>query len=130
MISVYQGGNRENDRIRYRQLIPMGRQDKVKMRIICGDGKRGADRRKRLFFQADDGIRGVAVTGVQTCALPISPGDDQSDTFTGVWHLYVAATYDGGATWNTVDATPNDPVQRGCIWLSGGSNPCRNLLDF
>src|SRR2546429_3284919 len=25
-----------------------------------------------LFFQAEDGIRGVAVTGVQTCALPIS----------------------------------------------------------
>jgi len=24
-----------------------------------------------LFFQAEDGIRGVAVTGVQTCALPI-----------------------------------------------------------
>ena len=29
-----------------------------------------------------------------------------------------------------VDATPGDPVQRGCIWNSGGSNPCRNLLDF
>src|SRR4030042_4512182 len=25
----------------------------------------------RLFFQAEDGIRDVAVTGVQTCALPI-----------------------------------------------------------
>ena len=24
-----------------------------------------------VFFQAEDGIRGVAVTGVQTCALPI-----------------------------------------------------------
>jgi hypothetical protein len=50
--------------------------------------------------------------------------------FTGVWHLYVAMTYDGGATWSTVDATPNDPVQRGCIWLGGGANICRNLLDF
>jgi hypothetical protein len=47
-----------------------------------------------------------------------------------VWHLYVAATYDGGATWTTVDATPSDPVQKGCIWLGGGSNQCRNLLDF
>src|SRR2546429_9930285 len=27
-----------------------------------------------FFFQAEDGIRGVAVTGVQTCALPISTG--------------------------------------------------------
>src|SRR2546429_1583973 len=27
-----------------------------------------------FFFQAEDGIRDVAVTGVQTCALPICPG--------------------------------------------------------
>src|SRR5256884_5696523 len=27
-----------------------------------------------VFFQAEDGIRDVAVTGVQTCALPISNG--------------------------------------------------------
>src|SRR2546429_6857870 len=34
-----------------------------------GSGKYGvAD----FFFQAEDGIRDVAVTGVQTCALPIS----------------------------------------------------------
>src|SRR2546430_3401892 len=31
------------------------------------------DRRRRVFFfQAEDGIRGLTVTGVQTCALPIS----------------------------------------------------------
>src|SRR5215203_6978391 len=28
--------------------------------------------RRRFFFQAEDGIRGLGVTGVQTCALPIS----------------------------------------------------------
>src|SRR5216684_5468532 len=28
-----------------------------------------------FFFQAEDGIRVVAVTGVQTCALPIFGGD-------------------------------------------------------
>jgi hypothetical protein len=44
--------------------------------------------------------------------------------------LYVAFTYDGGTTWTTTDATPSDPVQRGCIWNQGGNNPCRNLLDF
>src|SRR3712207_7750422 len=27
-----------------------------------------------FFFQAEDGIRDIGVTGVQTCALPISPG--------------------------------------------------------
>src|SRR2546429_232798 len=36
--------------------------------------RRALKRRKVLFFfQAEDGIRDVAVTGVQTCALPISP---------------------------------------------------------
>src|SRR2546429_7753004 len=30
-----------------------------------------------FFFQAEDGIRDVAVTGVQTCALPISELFDQ-----------------------------------------------------
>src|SRR2546429_4345193 len=29
--------------------------------------------KNRFFFQAEDGIRDVAVTGVQTCALPICP---------------------------------------------------------
>ncbi len=58
-------------------------------------------------------------------------GDDQASTFAGVWHLYIATTLDGGATWSNVKVTPDaDPVQRGCIWLGGGSNTCRNLLDF
>ncbi|MCA1712203.1 MAG: glycoside hydrolase [Actinobacteria bacterium] len=67
-------------------------------------------------------------------------GDDQKggqasqvpakDVFPGVWHLYVSRTFDAGKTWRTVDVTPNDPVQRGCVWLSGGSSSCRNLLDF
>src|SRR2546422_1207994 len=29
--------------------------------------------KRNFFFQAEDGIRDVAVTGVQTCALPICP---------------------------------------------------------
>src|SRR5688572_32666801 len=28
-----------------------------------------------FFFQAEDGIRDLTVTGVQTCALPISPAE-------------------------------------------------------
>jgi hypothetical protein len=56
-------------------------------------------------------------------------GDDPS--FPAAWHLYVAHTYDGGQTWVTVDATPNDPVQRGTICLGGTScGSTRNLLDF
>jgi hypothetical protein len=56
-------------------------------------------------------------------------GPFQDASFDGAWNLYVAHTYDGGRTWTTVKAT-DDPTQRGCIWLGGGTNPCRNLLDF
>src|SRR5438046_7219083 len=31
-----------------------------------------------FFFQAEDGIRDWSVTGVQTCALPISAGGDRA----------------------------------------------------
>src|SRR2546430_6293480 len=33
----------------------------------------------RFFFQAEDGIRDLTVTGVQTCALPISEFDPLRD---------------------------------------------------
>src|SRR5882724_5642693 len=57
-------------------------------------------------------------------------GDGSANSFNGVWHLYVANTFDGGKTWTTTDATPNDTLQRGCIWAHGGADICRNLLDF
>jgi hypothetical protein len=72
-------------------------------------------------------------------------GDDQHNGFNGpdgrpaVWHMYISTTYDAGKTWNTVDATPRDPVQRGCVDLQGISNKTvtdnnicsqRNMLDF
>ena len=66
-------------------------------------------------------------------------GDDQHIGFVGEWHLYVATTLDGGKSWTTTDATPGNPVQRGCISLQGTSNKTvldaaicdqRNLLDF
>src|SRR3954451_836444 len=77
-------------------------------------------------YAGDDDRAAFAFLGTTTA------GDDQAADFKGVWHLYVAYTYDGGQTWTTVDATPTDPVQRGCIWLQGGSSAgnCRNLLDF
>jgi len=72
----------------------------------------------------DDNRAAYAFLGTPTA------GDTQSADFLGIWHLYVAFTYNNGRTWTTADATPADPVQRGCIWNQGGSNPCRNLLDF
>ena len=40
-------------------------------------------RELKFFFQAEDGIRDSPVTGVQTCALPISPYD-QDLIFSGL----------------------------------------------
>src|SRR5256884_3768478 len=48
-----------------------------------GDHRRDGDGGEDVFFQAEDGIRDVAVTGVQTCALPI-------------------LSVDGGATYKSV----------------------------
>ncbi|MDQ3907659.1 MAG: glycoside hydrolase, partial [Acidobacteriota bacterium] len=70
----------------------------------------------------DDDRAAFAFLGAQT-----SPGSNDA-----VWHLYVATTYDGGNSWITTDATPNDPVQLGTICAGGisCSGGDRNLLDF
>ncbi len=57
-------------------------------------------------------------------------GDSNSGAFTGVWHLYVAHTFDGGAHWTTSDVTPTLPMQRSGILRGGGADIVRNLLDF
>jgi hypothetical protein len=54
-------------------------------------------------------------------------GNYSAPEFPGIWHLYLATTFDGGATWTTQNLTPNDPIQRGGIC---GEGTCRNLLDF
>ena len=79
---------------------------------------------------ADDDNR-AAIAFLGTTAA----GDYTNTSFQGVWHLFVSTTFDGGVTWKTVDATPNDPVQRGSI-CTLGTTDCvhvpddRNLLDF
>jgi hypothetical protein len=88
---------------------PFGIQNAEFAEVIAGDDNRAA----------------FAFLGTPTSS------DTQSADFLGVWHLYVAFTYDGGRTWTTADATPSDPVQRGCISNGGTtSSGCRNLLDF
>ena len=43
----------------------------------------------------------------------------------------VATTYDGGLSWVTTNATPNDAVQKGSICTGGTTcGNDRNLLDF
>src|SRR2546430_8987067 len=57
-----------------------------RIRLSCARGTLAAGRETMMwwffFFQAEDGIRDLTVTGVQTCALPIS-------VELGVRHLYV-----------------------------------------
>jgi hypothetical protein len=57
-------------------------------------------------------------------------GDSSADNFTGVWHLYVAHTFDGGAHWTTSDVTPTLPMQRMGLLRGPGGPMDRNLLDF
>jgi hypothetical protein len=85
------------------------------------------------------GVNGVAfsevIAGDDTRAAfaflgSITPGTISDPNYTGIFHLYASHTYDGGKTWQTVDTTPNDPIQRGPIWFSGGLVTYRNLLDF
>ena len=74
----------------------------------------------------DDDRASIAYLGTPT-------GGNYQDNanFHGEWHLYVDTTYDGGKTWVTSDATPNDPVQVGSICTGGTTcGDDRNLLDF
>jgi hypothetical protein len=57
-------------------------------------------------------------------------GGYQEGAFDGVWYLFISYTFDGGRHWRTINATPHDPVQRGCVWNGGLVNACRNMLDF
>src|SRR3989475_3077979 len=72
-----------------------------------------------FFFQAEDGIRDLTVTGVQTCALPIS------QSYPGVSGVYYVARQQA-----TLTATPNSGQNfyeyiNSPFWLPGGlsTNP-------
>ena len=84
--------------------------------VTAGDPDRAA-----FFFLGTD-VGGSAGTGT----------DQASPYYNGVWYGYISTTYDGGRTWVTVNATPNDPIQRGVVCTNGTTCPSgtRNLLDF
>lgn len=89
---------------------------------------------KRIAFPAmvagDDDRAAMAFLGTRHEGEALGSGA----SFEGTWQLYVSTTYDGGATWVTVNATGDDPVQRGNVCDAGlscpGSPDTRNLLDF
>ncbi len=90
-----------------------GVQNTVFPAVIAGDADRAA-----FFFLGS--------------TTPGANGRSTDTAFSGVWYGYIATTYDGGASWVTANATPNDPVQRGVVCTNGTSCPggTRNLLDF
>ncbi len=90
-----------------------GIQNSVFPAVIAGDSNRAA-----YFFLGS--------------TTPGASGRATDRTFPGTWYGYIATTYDGGASWVTVNATPNDPVQRGVVCTNGTTCPdgTRNLLDF
>jgi hypothetical protein len=74
----------------------------------------------------DDNRAAVSFLGTTTAG-----NYQDAANFHGIWHLYTAFTYDGGASWVTVDDTPTDPVQIGSICTGGTTcGNDRNLLDF
>jgi hypothetical protein len=93
-----------------------GIQNTVFATIVGGDADRAA-----FFFLGTDSPGAAGV------------GDDSgAEPFAGVWYGYISTTYDGGKSWVTTNATPNDPVQRGVVCTNGTTCPSgtRNLLDF
>src|SRR6267154_1120732 len=68
-----------------------------------------------FFFQAEDGIRDGRVTGVQTCALPIS-----HEIFGGA--LYNPLQCAGGQIYDESWASFRGGNWRGDFWLGGGGN--------
>src|SRR5260370_2924107 len=70
-----------------------------------------------FFFQAEDGIRDSSVTGVQTCALPISRALGQSG---------VSSRGPLRAVWSDDDAAAPESVPGGPSGLRG-AGPGRHL---
>jgi len=77
----------------------------------------------------DAGRAAIAFYGSTTPEGPTT-GTSNDETFTGIWHLYVAHTFDGGKSWTTSDVTPSLPMQRSGLLRGGTADSWRNLADF
>src|SRR5260221_6788985 len=79
-----------------------------------------------FFFQAEDGIRDHCVTGVQTCALPISgravvtgDGEGPRELFTDGEHLRLVPRDDPGAIANALVELLRSPALRERLGAAG-----------
>src|SRR5215216_3286131 len=76
-----------------------------------------------FFFQAEDGIRDDLVTGVQTCALPISTGSTSAGAGAGASARCSVALTSAGGAGGAVGAGAGDGATATC---AGGAT-CRSL---
>src|SRR5256884_8350151 len=91
-----------------------------------------------FFFQAEDGIRDVAVTGVQTCALPIYRRAGVVASLGQTVHLDIVLAPASAAEQVTVNAQPSslDPSQSSVVSTVDQERieelpvRSRNYLDF
>ena len=87
-----------------------------------------------VITAGSDGRVAVAYLGTKDDTKGWDTKDAESADADTRWHLFVSFLEDATADQPrvvTTQVTPDDdPVQIGCIWQSGGSNPCRNLYDF
>src|SRR2546430_7160733 len=97
-----------------------------------------------FFFQAEDGIRDLTVTGVQTCALPIylpfpigeawvigqtnavTPTDSHRDQFAYCWDLNFAQ---GASKGRSIVATATRSEEHTSELQSQSNLVCRLLLE-
>ncbi|QNN51859.1 CARDB domain-containing protein [Nocardioides mesophilus] len=129
--------------------VGVGSNGTVYFGYVGADGKPGVAVSRDRGKTWTDRQRVGTTAGIENAVFPtMVAGDDDRASFVylgtptggnyqdnanfhGVWHLYVDTTYDGGKTWVTSDATPNDPVQVGSICTGGTTcGDDRNLLDF
>src|SRR5258707_5312799 len=84
--------------------------------------------RHLFFFQAEDGIRDIGVTGVQTCALPICPRPrprcESPEILSGPVATGGALAVDVAAV--VVDVAPQLPALLGRSEERRGGKECRS----
>src|SRR5256884_5091394 len=83
-----------------------------------------------FFFQAEDGIRDVAVTGVQTCALPILSGyvgDQRRERCAQRFPLRVwpSGRESSSPHWRRRSERPELRLQEASAGAGGRPRPCR-----
>src|SRR2546429_7389552 len=82
-----------------------------------------------FFFQAEDGIRDVAVTGVQTCALPISraAGVPEGHLWGKLQKGETVGLPDGRTV--TADGIVGSKRPARLVVFTGDTRPCAAVVD-